>query len=275
MTETIRIPTQEGTEISFAPASLADRTAALLVDLVILAAILAGAGCCGGGLARVSIDVAGVWVHASLFLALNVYFAAFECGRRGATPGKRLLGIRVIDRNGGVLRPSATFLRGTSRWLEIAAVVIAFHASESASMPWWAELGERCWALPAACVPFVHRHGLRLGDLVAGTAVVRRPVPVLRRDVDQSAEQEAFTSAELDVYGEAELHVLESVLRTPPGAPRDEKLREASRLIARKIGRAAPPDPERWLRAFYAAQRDRLERRLALGRRKKDKLDAG
>ena len=37
------------------------------------------------------------------FVVRNGYFAAFELTPRGATPGKRLLGLRVAARDGGRL----------------------------------------------------------------------------------------------------------------------------------------------------------------------------
>ena len=41
------------------------------------------------------------------FMIRNLYFVTFELAWRGATPGKRMVGLRVIDRAGGPLQPSA------------------------------------------------------------------------------------------------------------------------------------------------------------------------
>lgn len=45
------------------------------------------------------------------FVVRNIYFVYFEIAWRGATPGKRIVGIRVVDRAGGPLLPSAVIAR--------------------------------------------------------------------------------------------------------------------------------------------------------------------
>ena len=52
------------------------------------------------------------------FVVRNLYFIHFELAWRGATPGKRLVGLRVIDRRGGPLLPSAIVARNLTREVE-------------------------------------------------------------------------------------------------------------------------------------------------------------
>ena len=81
----------------------------------------------------------------------------------------------------------------------------------------------------------------------------------------------AFTTAQLDAYGVKELHVLEDVLRKA-----DRKVMAAvADRIRGKIGWTATEyEMDRsFLQAYYTALRGRLETRMLLGRRKRDKFD--
>jgi hypothetical protein len=128
------------------------------------------------------------------------------------------------------------------------------------------------WLLVFALFPFFNRDALRAGDLVAGTWVIESRRPKLPGAMsvgeDRSAEYR-FGEAELAVYGEHELQVLERVLRED----RPEALRQVTETICAKFGWTAGQGDEReFLEAFYAALRARLERDMRFGRRKKDKF---
>jgi hypothetical protein len=123
-----------------------------------------------------------------------------------------------------------------------------------------------------------------LGDLVAGTAVIEDPKDSLRHDVSTEhtgaghAEEQtfSFTDQQLDLYGAHELQVLEDVLRRHGEKPNPELLLLITEKIVRKIGwhkHSRDVDAERFLRAFYAAQRGRLEHHLVLGRRREHKVE--
>jgi len=78
-----------------------------------------------------------------------------------------------------------------------------------------------------------------------------------------------FGEAELSVYGEYELQVLERVLRDG----RQEAIVEVAETICRKIGWSAGRGDERaFLEAFYTQLRARLERGMRFGKRKADKF---
>jgi len=62
--------------------------------------------------------LAALWIIA-MFLFRNGYFLFFELGPRGATPGKRLAGIRVAARDGGRLRVQAVIARNLLRDIEM------------------------------------------------------------------------------------------------------------------------------------------------------------
>src|SRR5690606_6405576 len=54
-----------------------------------------------------------------VFLSRYAYFLYFELGPRGATPGKRALGIRVAARGGGRLTAEAVIARNLMRDAEV------------------------------------------------------------------------------------------------------------------------------------------------------------
>ena len=278
------IVTPEGVPLVFTLARAGDRAAAFLIDFVLLAfgviAILL--------LARLAGSPGGDWTTAFAllvsFLMRNFYFTWFELRWHGATPGKRKIGIRVIDGDGGQLSADAVFARNFMREIEIWLPLSLLLAPESLwpSAPGWARVAASVWAFLLVLMPIFNRQRMRAGDMVAGTRVVVAPQTVLLRDLggqelERRARQGAafaFTDEQLDVYGIYELQVLEDVLRGSGSANRKEALRTVCRKIQKKIkwDRSHKPLPERFLREFYAALRARLEKKMLLGKRKEDKF---
>jgi uncharacterized RDD family membrane protein YckC len=111
-----QVVTPEGIPIAFTLASAGDRAAAFMIDVVIQIAVVAvisiGLAVAIGG--DTSSWLAPVVILLS-FLVINFYFAFFEIRWQGATPGKRKLGLRVIDSRGGQLEASAVFARNLVR----------------------------------------------------------------------------------------------------------------------------------------------------------------
>jgi hypothetical protein len=116
-----------------------------------------------------------------------------------------------------------------------------------------------------------------VGDLIAGTWVVRVPRRVL--DVDLSAVPETesfeFTREQLDAYGIKELTVLEEVLRRRDPATVAAVAERIRTKLKIRIGITTPLSDVEFLLAYYKALRGRLEQRLLFGRRRKDKYDKG
>jgi hypothetical protein len=143
--------------------------------------------------------------------------------------------------------------------------------------PGWTRLVFSLWALVFLLLPLFNRNRLRAGDIVAGTMVVLAPRSMLLPDLGASAAAEPaheFTEEQLSVYGIYELQVLEDLLRRTD-AGRREAFEAVAAQIKKKIGFQGDVKTERFLREFYAAQRERLERKILLGKRKKDKYAKG
>ena len=272
--------TPEGVDLGLRLGEAGERAAAFLIDAAIIVAALIGltvlaiatvvsARGHGGEI------VAVIWLLGAFF-GRNLYFIGFELGPRAATPGKRMLGLRVAARRGGRLTADAIFARNAMRELEVY-LPLSFLASRAGDVDGWLVTLGVIWSGVFVLFPLFNRDRLRVGDLVAGTWVVKAPRTRLLPDL---AAREAavpagfaFSQTQLDAYGVKELQVLEDVLRRNNLAT----VAAVAERIRRKIGWDKAPDEADWafLDAYYAALRRRLEARLLLGRRRKDKFDVG
>ena len=208
------------------------------------------------------------------FVLRNFYFVAFELTARGATPGKRMLGLRVAARNGGRLTADAIFVRNVMRELEVY-LPASFLFTRASDIDAWIKLFGIAWCAVFVFLPLFNRDKLRAGDIVAGTWVLKAPRRTLLADMAVKAHAASqgvvFTQRELDAYGVKELQVLEDVLRRYE--PRT--LAAVAERIRNKIGRPADPQISdgAFLDAYYVALRGRLEHRLLFGKRRRDKFD--
>jgi uncharacterized RDD family membrane protein YckC len=207
------------------------------------------------------------------FVVRNLYFIHFELAWRGATPGKRFVGLRVIDRRGGPLLPSAIVARNLTREVE-AFIPLGLLLTWSGTHPDWEHLFIAIWLLFFAALPFVNRDRMRGGDLIGGTMVIALPKRALSGDLVERAAQYVFTEPQLRAYGAFELQVLEELLRRPKSVETGRLFTEVRDKICHKIGWTGPlplEDTELFLREFYTAQRAFLEREQLFGKPRADK----
>ncbi|TPI45934.1 RDD family protein [Mesorhizobium sp. B2-9-1] len=269
--------TPEGVDLRVKLADAGTRASGFLLDVVIIvvAAVIVSLVMIFG-LAGLGIQDAQplfiVWIIFIFFLR-NVYFIAFEAGRRAATPGKRMVGVRVASRSGAGLTIDQVIARNLMREIEVFLPLSILAARASADVAdTLSTIFGLVWALLFSLFPLFNRDRLRIGDLLAGTWVVEAPKVALVEDLSQRKDPVAarfqFSPAQLDAYGIAELQKLEEVLR------RDDysALKAVAETIARKIGaRVEPIDSKAFLTAYYGELRAHLERKLLLGNRKADK----
>ena len=282
------LATPEGVNLALAVPGLGERAGAFLIDSLLQIAVLIGFTLLllAVGLATGGSVILVIWILGAFALRF-FWFTLFEAGPRGATPGKRRLGLRVAARDGSALSPAMVVARNMLREIEffLPLQAVLYRASEGladAAQGWAAVI----WTGVFLCFPLFNRERLRIGDLIAGTIVVRAPRPVLAPDLAASIAAAGpqgynFTEQQLAAYGIYELQRLEQVLRdaTPmlPGRMRreDDPVRIVATAIRAKIGWPRGEDDLELLQAYYAALRTRLERGLVFGRRKADKHDAG
>ena len=278
--------TPEGIPLTFTLATIGARAGALVMDLALVGlAMLAttlGLIWIAGGVFKLAPlaarnDSLGhalqflfvLWM-AAMFLLRNAWFLFFELGPRGATPGKRAGGIRIAARNGGRLTAEMVLARNLLRDIELFAPLSFLVAAKGGDMG-AAGLAAAGWFLLFALFPFFNRDSLRAGDLVAGTWVVEAPRRKLAAALSMAppAGDYRFSDADLAVYGEYELQVLEKVLRE--GRP-DALAAVYQRICARIGWTAGAGDEHAFLQAYYTQLRARLEAGMRLGRRKADKF---
>ncbi|ESW92573.1 RDD family protein [Mesorhizobium sp. C280B] len=269
--------TPEGVDLRIRLADAGTRASAFLLDIVFIAVaaivitIVALFGV--GGLGSEGFQpLFVVWIILIFFLR-NAYFIVFEAGRRAATPGKRIVGIRVASRSGDGLSIDQVIARNLMREIEVflpLSIIVGRSGTDLADT--LTTVFGLVWTLLFALFPLFNRDRMRIGDLLAGTWVVEAPKRALLEDLsarqDPAAGAFRFSHAQLDAYGIAELHKLEEVLR------RDDyfALRTVAETIGRKIG-AAPQahDARPFLTVYYGELRAHLERKLLLGNRRADK----
>lgn len=278
--------TPEGVDLRLRLAEASERAAAFLLDaaimvviLILLTVVAIGAVIGAGGKGATPQIIMVIWLL-GFFLLRNAYFILFELGTKAATPGKRALGLRVAARNGGRLTADAIFARNAMRELEVF-LPLSFLVSQASQVGAWLNLLGIVWCSIFVFFPLFNRDRLRVGDLVAGTWVVKSPRRALMADVAETAFASKaafaaqgnfdFSQAQLDAYGAKELQVLEEVLRRT-------EVRTITAVAARirgKIGWTRGPieSDYAFLDAYYLALRARLETRLLFGRRRRDKFD--
>ncbi len=292
-----QILTPEGVPLIFRLGELGERASAFLIDLVFLTLAIIGLvlGLLLLGWIGVPIALAGGWGIAMLvviiFLMRTLYFAFFELRWRGATPGKRIMKLKVIDRAGGPLRADAVMVRNLMREVEVfLPLTLILSGTAGTSADQMTELAMLGWTGIFTLFPLFNRDRLRLGDLVAGTCVIATPRAMLLRDLSETSPRAtrtaaaqppryAFTQQQLDVYGTMELQTLEDVLRRTD-IHAAETRRESAKRIRKRIAWEDPAGPNAtdfnanaFLEAFYAAQRGRLEKNMLFGIHRRDKND--
>ena len=269
-----RLMTPEGVPLRIELAEPGERIAAFLADIVfstVAAMLIVIAGLIAAAGARITLPVA---LFAS-FLVRNAYFIFFELRWAGVTPGKRLLGLRVIDRRGGPLRAGAIVARNLTRQAEFFFPVEMLIVTRG----WiWSPadiLPAAIWIAAMIGIFYLSPDRLRAGDLIGGTIVIAVPKRILAEDLATESHAFTFTTEQLQHYGIKELQVLEDVLRQGPGVDSARVRREVSERIQRRIGWRQPftgRDIENFLRDFYTAQRAYLESRKNLGDERADKF---
>jgi uncharacterized RDD family membrane protein YckC len=210
------------------------------------------------------------------FIIRNLYFVYFEIAWRGATPGKRAIGLRVIDRQGGPLLPTAVIARNLTREVEmfLPLGILMSGVRTAGGGVNWELLSLAIWMLFFAVLPAINRDRMRGGDLIAGTMVIALPKRALSSDLVEARVQFSFSAQQLQAYGAFELQVLEELLRRPDAPDAMQVLNEVCDRICRRIGWTAPVPPSQvvlFLRDFYTAERGFLEREQLYGKVRLDK----
>jgi len=238
----MRIATPEGVSLELSLAGLGSRFVALLADtllqgvalgLLIVALVVADTG----GFAFEAI------VALAVFALLFVYPVAFELAAGGRTPGKRWSSLRVVCDDGSPLTFRSSALRNVLRLVDILPGLY----------------------LVGAIAIFATRANQRLGDLAAGTLVVREPrasaVVAQAAEPVEPAEPDELPAWDVSGLRDAELAALRRFLERRSAldaVPRNLLARDlATRLRPSVGGVGTDLAPERFLELIAALRRIR------------------
>lgn len=212
------VVTPEGVLLDYRPAGLATRSMGRLVDisvqllLIYVVFVVAVPISFGAGLSGTVLVVLGVFLG---FLLLFVYPVMFEVFGGGRTPGHRATGTRVICTDGGP---------------------VAFRHAAIRSLLFLVD-GVGTSGFAGAVSVLVSHRGQRLGDLAAGTMVVRldtttvwdnheHPIPTALSERAASFEARRLEQADVDLART----LVERGATLFPGAQLDLATRLAKRL---------------------------------------------
>jgi uncharacterized RDD family membrane protein YckC len=145
----LRIATPEGVTVELVLAGVGSRFFASLIDLTFKGLLILGAFVLGAVIGDLGVALYSVAVFAIYF----GYDVAFEVLANGRTPGKRWTGLRVLRDDGRPVDLLSSAIRNVVRLVD----------------------GLPLSYLPAMISILVTKRNQRLGDLAAGTIVVREP----------------------------------------------------------------------------------------------------
>jgi uncharacterized RDD family membrane protein YckC len=265
--------TPEGVDLQLELGTAGARAGAFVLDFLMIVVILVVMTIALAFLARASKAewILILWLL-GFFLLRNGWFSLFEMGGRGATPGKRLMGLRVVARDGARLTGGAVLARNAMREIEVF-LPLSFLAQQTSQGTADALLVifALVWSGIFLFFPLLNRDRLRIGDLVAGTWVVRTVKASLGEDLVQGVERprRTFSEAALNLYGVYELQTLERVLRSG----KEEAVATVARTIRDKAGIDEWGNDREFLSDYYAALCARLESGLLVGRRRENKFE--
>jgi len=244
-----RMVTPEAVALEFQTANVGSRILAYLIDMVVVVAGIFAGIFAVALLGQATDVVVPDWVAITIVLVLLPawwlgYFIAFETLWRGRTLGKAALGLRVVTTEGAPVRFRHAAIRALLGLVDIAIASGFF----------------------AVVFILLTKDNQRLGDLVAGTLVLRErsglaaPAPV---SFAPPAGLEAYTATldtsrlTIEEYQAVRTYLLRAA-SLPPGPRAALALQLADPLVARL--RPPPPagiTPEQFLRCVGAAHQQR------------------
>jgi len=231
------VATPERVAFGYAVAGPGSRFLAQCIDWIILGGLLFAAGLAAAffGAATGSLRLGVLAIVIVAFVVVIGYFPVFEALWSGRTPGKRALRLRVVGDQGEPLRFSQAVIRNLVRLVDFLP---AFYGVGLVTL-------------------FINGQGKRLGDLAAGTLVVRERDRVSLRDLSGASRAPASPTP-------AAPRRPASIWEQPAGAPAPV---ETSPPVGEEALRQLDPALRRFVLA-YARRRQELPipRREALAK---------
>lgn len=248
--EQYELETPEAVPIAYAVAGIGSRFLAASVDGMVwfLAFIVLVFGSIGIGLlGGVGQTIASIVFLTLFFVLLWGYYIIFETVWSGQTPGKRLVGIRVIKTSGYPIGFVEAAIRNLVRLADFLPLMYGV----------------------GVIVMFISTESRRLGDYAAGTLVVKERSPVKLRELERSGDF-ATTVGLIPPIGSVDpeelswnlreltsndLQVIGAYLERAPSLSTETRGRvgrEIMERIAPRIGATEPLDPVQFLQRIVS-----------------------
>lgn len=220
--EELTIHTADGMELRLAIAGVGSRSYAFLIDwhfrlLLALAYLLAALMILGGGPTFSRIAEHGgsfvFWVAVlPAMLIYGLYHPVLEALMHGRTPGKRMAGVRIVDREGHAPSLGPVLVRNIFRLVD--------------SLPFFYAIG--------LGVAAFHPRALRIGDIAAGTVLVHESLA--------SAQALSHIAAGLAAsLSPMQAELLHDLLARWKSLDRDARIALATELL-QQVGRPLPAE---------------------------------
>ncbi|MFQ5571287.1 MAG: RDD family protein [Rhodothermales bacterium] len=202
--ENVQIQTAQNVGIDFEVAGLGDRVIAALIDYFLLFCYLIGASI-------LATQVTSMAVNVLLFLPYFFYFLVCELFLNGQSIGKKLRKLKVARLDGSQPTLGNYLLRWLLRFIDL----------------------DFSFGMVAIITVFVTGKGQRLGDLAAGTTVVKVTPRVSLRDTIFARLEENYTPTfyRVDALDDSDISTAKDVLNTLV----IEKRSHTTRVLGTKI----------------------------------------
>lgn len=186
--QTVSISTTQNVGIQFELAGLGDRIIASIIDGLILGTYMFGAI-----LLLISLQTQSLWLIISIMLVPFFYHLICEVFLNGQSIGKKQMNIRVVRLDGNPATLGAYVLRWITRLIEINILMGA----------------------PAIIAIAMTENGQRIGDIAAGTTVVKlsKKIQASSHTIVQRLEEEHIVQFPQVIQLTAEdIHLIQQVL---------------------------------------------------------------
>jgi len=171
--DNIQIETAQNVKINQKIAQVTDRILATIIDGIIIFLYIIAAALLFSSFIRNNITQDQIWIAlVIIYLPVLLYHFLFEYFMDGQTPGKKLMGIKVVNVDGTRPKLPAFLLRWIFRLIEIQLLFGSI----------------------AMAVILFYGRGQRLGDMVAGTMVIdnKRKKGITRAALLAHKKEEAY-----------------------------------------------------------------------------------
>lgn len=247
-----QIVTGDAVLLDLRPARLPTRLLADLIDIFAIVMLSWGWGYltvqfAGSDAATRAVGLAGY------ILVSFGYLIGFETLTRGRTPGAYAMGLQAVRTDGGTIRFRHALLRGLAFWLIDYSVYTGF--------------------LLGTAVSIVDPDSRRVGDLMAGTLVIRVRAPRATRALPEMPPdlQEWAGRLEMSRVTDEQIAAARYALQRKDSMRKDHRARLIGSLawqIGQRISPNPPADvsPENFLTAVLAESRRRATEKVVAGR---------